>query len=398
MKTAPTYASIIPLIGGETIGVMNSFQTLPEYMISYKAFEANDSHLVNYLRKEKGWQGDYIAIDENKAYVPKNVDVINSVCPCAGLSSLSSSSGSDNAANDWMIESSEYVLKNIGPKVLFGENAPRLATASGAPVVDRLRKVAKDNGYVFSIVQTHSGLHGLPQVRNRSFYFFWKGSKIPQFNWVEKERETFEELLAEPRREDDPMNVVFKESDIPSDPYVRYILEVLHEGKLTFKEFYDSLDKTIELAGYAESHPKFESYYEVADWMEAQGFDKKAKRARAMQAKLDIGGGVMKREMLIPKTSINAFVGHLPHGLINPVEMRHLTYRECLSIMKMPDDFQLLKPKASLNHICQNVPVTTAQDMADYVKAHLQGEIVDYFNEEYVTFNNLKQTTKVHND
>ena len=42
------HASIIPLIGGETIGAERAFGTLPDYFISYEAFWANDRHIINY--------------------------------------------------------------------------------------------------------------------------------------------------------------------------------------------------------------------------------------------------------------------------------------------------------------------------------------------------------------
>ena len=46
------------------------------------------------------------------------IDFINSVCPCAGLSMLNTSKGkkgrsADAAQNMWMYKSSEFVLANI---------------------------------------------------------------------------------------------------------------------------------------------------------------------------------------------------------------------------------------------------------------------------------------------
>ena len=42
--------------------------------------------------------------------------------------------------------------------------------------------------------------------------------------------------------------------------------------------------------------------------------------------------------------------------------------------MGMPDDYELLNPSRSYNHICQNVPVQTAMDMASEVKAYMEGK------------------------
>ena len=70
-----------------------------------------------------------------------DIDYINGVCPCAGLSMLntSKSRGLDAKANQWMIETAEYVLGRISPKVFWGENAPGLFTPMGEGVVNKLR-------------------------------------------------------------------------------------------------------------------------------------------------------------------------------------------------------------------------------------------------------------------
>ena len=47
-----SYASIIPLIGGETIAMENVFGERPKYIMSYDGFEANDNHLVHHYNNE----------------------------------------------------------------------------------------------------------------------------------------------------------------------------------------------------------------------------------------------------------------------------------------------------------------------------------------------------------
>ena len=163
-----TTASIVPLIGGETIAQQNVFGVRPEYIMTYSAFAANETHLRNYYNNEV----PYLVLDEGTKTTP-HVDVVNTVCPCAGLSSLSPSASSTNKMNEWMFTSAEHVLSVVKPKVFWGENAPRLASKMGEPVVRRLRKIAEDNGYSMSIFKTKSILHGLSQVRDRTFYFFW---------------------------------------------------------------------------------------------------------------------------------------------------------------------------------------------------------------------------------
>ncbi len=84
---------------------------------------------------------------------PRKVDVVNSVCPCAGLSMLNTSASSDSATNDWMLESAKYVLGEVKPKVFWGENAPGLYGNMGKPVVEKLLKtIGEEFGYTFTFI------------------------------------------------------------------------------------------------------------------------------------------------------------------------------------------------------------------------------------------------------
>ena len=216
------YASIVPLIGGETIAMQNVFGKRPEYLLSYEDFNANDNHLVEYYNKEV----PYHLIRDGRVPNLPTVDVINTVCPCAGLSSLNTSASSDAGANDWMRTSATHVLGELKPKVFWGENAPRLASKMGEPVVRDLREIGEKFGYTFSLYKTKSILHGLGQVRDRAFYFFWKGSRIPQFEYIKRGHEKIEETIRSVKRDQqDPMSVLVKLSAPSEDPFYRYVLE-----------------------------------------------------------------------------------------------------------------------------------------------------------------------------
>ena len=219
------HASIVPLIGGETIGQIAAFGTKPDYLLSYSAFSSNDSHLVNYLKDVP-----YILLDQGGKH-PHYVDVVNAVCPCAGLSSLSPAANSDAAANDWMTTTAKYVLEEMKPKVFWGENAPRFAGAMGKPIVEKLHKLATVNGYTMSIYRTKSMLHGLSQVRERSFYFFWKGDKVPIFNYFNRDHKKIEDLFKDILPSSTQQEVTNKKIPSKDDPYYRYVLEVMHGGR-----------------------------------------------------------------------------------------------------------------------------------------------------------------------
>jgi site-specific DNA-cytosine methylase len=359
------HASIVPLIGGETLGQMAAFGTKPDYLLSYSAFSNNDAHLVNYLKDVP-----YILLDQGGKH-PHQVDIVNAVCPCAGLSSLSPSANSESAVNDWMMITAKYVLEEMKPKVFWGENAPRFAGEMGKPIVHKLLKIAKENGYTMTIYRTKSLLHGLPQVRERSFYFFWKGDKVPVFNYFDKERVRIEDLLNNVSKTATQNTVTNKKIPSKDDPYYRYVLEVMHNG-ITHKEFQESLIKSADAMHYIEENGH--NYRMVKSFLEKEGYSKFAAKMDAMQDKLDAGGNIMRRASYIPKDYIGAFVGHLPVSMTHPTEDRYLTYRESMSIMGLPEDFELLSPSRNLNHVCQNVPVGTATDMAMEIKAVLESK------------------------
>lgn len=359
------HASIVPLVGGETLGQMAAFGTKPDYLLSYSAFSENDSHLVKHLKDVP-----YILLDQGGKH-PWYVDIVNAVCPCAGLSSLSPSANSDAAVNDWMTTTAKYVLEEMKPKVFWGENAPRFAGEMGKPIVAKLHKLAQENGYTMSIYRTKSLLHGLPQVRERSFYFFWQGDKVPVFRFFEKERTLIEDLLTTIDKNSTQQEVTNKKIPSKDDPYYRYVLEVMHGG-ITHKEFQATLKKSADAMHYIEENGH--NYRMVKSFFEKEGYTKYAAKMDGIQDKLDAGGNIMRRASYIPKDYIGAFVGHLPVSMTHPTEDRYLTYRECMTIMGLPQDFELINPSRNLNHVCQNVPVGTATDMAMEIKAVLEGK------------------------
>ena len=374
-----TFAAIAPLIGGNPIGASVSFGKDPEYAMSYPGFESNDQHFNNYYQKA------YYVLDDQEHEL-RYVDAVVATCPCAGLSSLSPKSSSDSSKNDYMVQAAKDVLTKIRPAVLWGENAPRLATTMGAPVVAKLREIANENGYTFSLYKTKSILHGLPQVRERSFYFFWKGDKVPVFNYYKEQYQTIEELLSEPLSDKDPMNIVVRKGRPSETPFYRYVLEGIMGGMI-HEHFMKEISHSMCVLDYIE---EVSDYRKTAEWLAANGYTRESERALRMHQKLSEGGNIMRREVYLPKDKIGAFVGHLPTQMTHPTYDRFLTYRECLRIMKMPEDFILLDKEKNLNHVCQNVPVTTAKHMADEVIRFLnqQSKMID---SKFVIQNNINQ-------
>lgn len=389
MQNNYTYASIIPLIGGETIAMQNVFGKKPEYMLSYKAFGANDSQLREYYEHTV----PYHVLDEDQTAPGsiRNVDVVNSVCPCAGLSMLNTSASADSATNDWMLKSSRYVLENIKPKVFWGENAPGLYGNMGKPVVEKLRRIGEEYGYTFTVYKTKSTLHGLGQVRNRSFYFFWNDEYCPLIPYFNREKEPIEECIRNAFvSDDDPMNELVNKNKPSEDPWYRYVLEEL-EGGISHQEFYKKLKKSTNPINYVEDTQGIEGFKKASEWFKERGMEKPSASALRMYNKLKGGGNIMRRCVELGKGHTSAFVGHFAKQLAHPDEDRYITIREALAIMKMPSDFQLQGGTKNLNMICQNVPVTTAQDMAQSVKDYLDNKL-DVIHSTFVRQNNTNTT------
>jgi site-specific DNA-cytosine methylase len=359
------HASIVPLIGGQTLGQEKAMGSRPEWLASFSAFESNDSHAVNYYKLP------YYVMDDGGTHKPSKVDVISTTCPCAGLSSLSAGASSDSAANEWMYTTAKLVLGEWKPEVFWGENAPGFAGKVGKPVVAKLHEIAKEHGYAMSIYRTKSQLHGVPQIRERSFYFFWKGTRAPIFKFYKTPWQRIENLITSIPAGLTQHDVTNKGTPSKDDPWYRYVLEEL-EGGITHRQFFDKIEKTDNAMDWFER--KGVSYLKVAKWMGENGYPNIESRCKRIYEKLANGDNIMRRLTTIPKDYIGAFVGHYPMMLTHPYEDRYITYREAMTIMGLPYDFELLNPKANLNHICQNVPVTTAADMGTEIKAWLEGK------------------------
>jgi site-specific DNA-cytosine methylase len=362
-----THASIIPLIGGETLGTEKAFGTRPEYFMSFEAFWANDRHIVNYYNNEV----PYHVLDKNDK-PSKKVDVVASVCPCAGLSMMHHNYGDHNENNKWLLDTTKFVLEEMKPEVLWGENAPGLAGKIGKNVREQMYKIGRSYGYSMTLYRTKSMLHGVPQVRERTFYFFWRGDKTPVLEYYNRKHTPIEQVIlnAKGNTLQDPIN-----NKTPSkDPWYRYILEVINKG-MSHREFSAQVEPSKARGNDSFSYieKSGHSYPVVSEWLKNNGYEREAASALRKHEKLESGGSIMRRGVIVPKDFIGAFVGHYPTMLTHPVEDRFITYREALSIMGHPDNFELLDPKNSSNHICQNVPVQTAADMATEVREYLAG-------------------------
>ena len=59
------------------------------------------------------------------------------------------------------------------------------------------RKLGEAYGYSFSLMKTNTELHGIPQKRIRTFYFFWNTPTVPELTYKYKKAKTFSNYLKE---------------------------------------------------------------------------------------------------------------------------------------------------------------------------------------------------------
>lgn len=389
------HASIIPLIGGETLAAERAMGSPPEFIVSWEAFKRNDEHLLAYYDK-RGVSVPYHLLDGDSPSKPSSrVDSVSSVCPCAGLSLLSTAASPDNPLNEWMVRSAEYVLGELKPAVYWGENAFTLATDMGKPVRDRLRLVARRHGYSMSTYRTKSLKHGVPQIRERSFYFFWRGSSLPVLEWYDRPARPIEEVILSATG--NTCRVPIRAGAASDDPMYGYVLSELLGT--THRKFSESIEKTERMFQLITTRGKYPgdaaaSLRHASAWMRERGHERTAATYERVAHKIENNLGYMVQSVTVPKGFVGAFVAHQPYVTTHPVEDRFLDAREAMTIMGLPQDFELIEPEKRLNHVCQNVPLETALDIATEVAAALDGKR-HFVEADFLAQNNLKRETRV---
>ena len=399
------YISCIPLIGGMAIANKIATGKKPEFVLSYDVFANNESHLKNYW-PDVEWtilDGETNVLScEQPDY--SDIDFVSSVCPCAGMSMLNKNSderGADNATNNWLYKSADYILGTIKPKVYFGENAPGLYSDQNVKVINTLREYGRKYGYSFTIYKTDTYLHGIPQHRIRTFFFFWKGDYCPQMDWFNNPNELpFEEWILD-------KNVGTLTHNIKGDdgykryPEMQWIMETRCNGSYEeyIKFFYELQSGKGRVARTPYEYIQHNNLWdEYRAWLinhpnkdlpcHSHGTYTPMQFLDYRENKVRNGLGFFAVQPIVYKDSANAIISKNMLNILHPKEQRYLSTREVMSLMGLPNDFELLKN--DIRHVTQNVPVCTAQDMTEQVIKFINGELpMTTYN--YIKQNNLTQ-------
>ena len=295
-----------------------------------------------------------------------------------------------------MLRSAEFVLLHLKPKCLWGENAPGLFDNPGKDLVEKLRAIGHQYSYSFSLVKTNSELHGLPQRRMRTFYFFWKSPTVPMLQWKETEAKPLAEYL-----KDIPGWATFQDQYVhdgkASERYRPYQYVLEREG-LTHAEFYKKNGRGT-VAKYLEKHGLIDDCilwlkrYFPTETFSISGNGKCRTHIDVlehMQRKLSQGLGYWDDSIKFMGQAFTAVISKNIEYAVHPTEDRFFSIRELLHLMGMPHDYQIDR-KQNINHVCQNVPVNTAKDWADEVVKFCQGKA------EMTNYNFIKQDNVTQN-
>lgn len=355
--------------------------TDPKALITFSGFADNEKSLRSYLPDVP-----YEVLDKGgNMDAGKDADFITALCPCAGLSTLGT--GDDvmrDKANHWMFETAKHVLGHLKPKVFWGENAPAMYSETSARAIkvrDKLLAIAQEHGYTATFYFTSTAMHGVPQRRHRTFYFFWREkNRVPVLSYWKRPHKSWKDYLAEI-----PANASQHSSDFDrAHKTLRITRFAQWANHLHGDSFPDAIrDRMREM--------KRESMLTVQDYVL---LDKKnpnhAHEMMAWFAGNDDARSVQYMQRIIDKRAEDKGVWDdspaifLPDGIFNaligrtmdaahPTEHRSLTLRESMHMMALPHDFQLVTK--SPNQICQNVPICTASDMQRDVCAYLDGKL-----------------------
>jgi len=403
------YGTIVPLIGGMTVGNSMATGKDPDFFLSYPAFAGNDSHAKRYFKDTPYYTIDpetneFMEPTEENPDINENidkaswegVDFITSVCPCAGLSMMNASQkagsttarGSDAAQNQWMYKSSEFVLENIKPKVLWGENAPGLYTKTGKGVVEKLKEIAEKYNYSFSLYKTNTIYHGIPQKRERTFFFFWKAEHAPLLEFYRRDYVPLKEYLNEIPEDASQHSKEWIPGykDFDQSIYRKYLTEVVGGN------WRDQVNECKTMTYFIVKNKRLD---EIIDYLlTEEGEDSKALRYfRHVKNKLSMGKGWWDGSPHFFNETINAVIGRTILTTIHPEHDRGLTVREILHLMGLPHDFEIGKLK-QYNHIAQNVPTCTARDMTFEVMKFIDGKLENHNDSFLRQSNSAKKTEK----
>lgn len=359
------WGAVVPLVGGQLLGSEMAIGTPPAEMASFSAFEYNDG-----FARRRWPDAPFRLIDRGERMAGRFMAVV-SVCPCAGLSMLSTAKSNSDARdrmNQWMFQSAEYVMGDVRPDVYMGENAPNMFSNMGRPTVARLVDIARRNGYTVTFYKTNAVTHGLPQRRIRTFYYFWREQPPPaEVPWFDRAAPSALEYLSSMGRPDG------------WDAKTTYDLKELSLYRFLRSRYGDAWRNGGEdpPQRYSNGFTILTKKQLLHEYIERSAPDHDHFRKAMLRYRDKMagdGGGVFIFPPVFDMGGYPAVMKKTAEMLVHPTEDRYLNVREVGWLMGLPGDFEM-PPRDRFNVLCQNVPVQSARDATSVALEHLGGRL-----------------------
>lgn len=366
-----TWAPLIPLVGGFPLGAEIALGTQPEEIFSYANHFGNDKHYVNYQNKVLGRNLKYTVLDADDMKFDRKINIIVGTPTCAALSMLNTgksaaSKGVGCAKNEWMMMVFEHGMKKFEADVIVVENAPALATTRGKPVADALYKICEANGYSLTLFKTSTHFHGIPQRRDRTFAIAWRSPTAPIMELERRPSMSFQSYIDEaPKGLQHNAEII--NPKIFECGYWQFISATKGDPRKLVPE-----SGQITCFNYVNKNGMLN---ECIDWLKENGSERAIRLAEHAKMKFEKGLGIWDGSVHVFSDMINAIIGRNMMDSVHPVEDRSLSIREAMHLMGLPDDFELLDGRKSMNHIAQNVSTCSARYIVEQAAKFVRGEL-----------------------
>lgn len=395
-----TITNFIPLLGSfylaqEDHNIKTNLikdSLLNKYTFSFDIFKKNEYHLT-FNRNVKIEYFDSSLSEDPESYVKylkiikerniSSTDLMLSIPPCGGLSYLNRSNRSSNSkTNRFIYECVKWYLAQDN-NILIMENAPGIITKEGLIILKNIEnliiKHKSLNEYKLNIIKVNTINYGLPQFRTRSFIILSRNKQNFKLKNYNRPIVYIEDFLKDLYIADNDIdNIIY------NNTYVRSLLDYVVGLKIIDKIKEDNKDK---------------KFYSVNTWKYLlKEFDLNnnifknnnllKEKALFIKNKLDKNLNFWDISPSVIKGKINAITGKSIYNTINPLSYpyRIFNVRELMCLMGIPNDFYLLDPLKNINHLCQSVPINTANVAIRWGIDILNKDIYYYNNNKFITF------------
>jgi len=379
------WITVQPLNGGIALGIEKIFGA-PKQIIN-NSIPNNDCYVYycNVIRQmnveEIKCNSNLSDLDTSK--IEKNVDLVCYIPFCSGLSLLNTKScflGDDTYEKNQNITLlTEFILKEIKPKIAVFENSSNLITNLGSKIREKLIKTALENGYSVTFESVNLIDFGVPQKRKRCLVYFWKDNfaYIPKFK-KKKPMKIDEYLSLIPESASLKDVFPFGKYYVKEDDFWKFI-----EEKYSPKSMWEFLINHSNSSSYSVLKFILENDYEDArKWLEKRNSSKLEKLVHAKTKKennknyWDDSPFVYSKGKYFPTLSTRQdrrLFYAFKKG--NQIDERNLSIREFLHLMGMPHDYEYPRIEKRWIFIFQSCPVQFSEHLGKNAKMFLGNEL-----------------------